>query len=184
AAGTVVAGVGCDPNTEWLAGSGLPLGDGVRTDDTCAVPGADGVYAIGDVARWQDRATGVSRRVEHWTSAVEQAGLVARRILRPGQRRHFASVPYFWSDQYDVKIQMVGRVAREDRVELLRCATPAGERDVALYSRSGRLTAAVTFGWPRASVLARQAWQRGAAVADVRTALTSAAQPSGKAGGQ
>ena len=143
----------------------------MHTDDRCAVRGAAGVYAIGDVARWYDPAGGVTRRVEHWTNAVDQANLVAHQILRPDQPRHYASVPYFWSDQYGVKIQMVGRVAPGDTVEVLRCATPAGDRDVALYSRAGRFTAAVTFGWPRGSVTARQAWQRGAGVADVLAAL-------------
>lgn len=170
-AGTVVAGVGCVPNTEWLAGSGLPLGDGVHTDDGCAVRGAEGIYAIGDVARWHDRAGGVTRRVEHWTNAVEQANLVAHQILQPQQPRQHASVPYFWSDQYGVKIQMVGRVAPSDTVEVLRCATPAGDRNVALYSRAGQFTAAVTFGWPKGSVTTRLAWQRGDLVADVRAAL-------------
>jgi phthalate 3,4-dioxygenase ferredoxin reductase subunit len=179
-AGTVVAGIGCAPNTGWLAGSGLPAEDGVLTDQYCAVRGstadADGtgaVYAIGDVARWHDAADGVSRRVEHWTNAVEQASLVAHQVLHPGQRRPYASVPYFWSDQYDRKIQMVGRAADGDAVEVLRCATPAGDRDVALYSRAGRFTAAVTFGWPRASVAARQAWQRGAGAAEVRSAIAA-----------
>jgi len=171
-AGTVVAGVGCVPNTEWLAASGLPLGDGVLTDERCAVRGAAGIYAIGDVARWYDREGGVTRRAEHWTNAVEQANLVAHQILRPEASRHHASVPYFWSDQYGVKIQMVGRVAAGDTVEVLRFATPAGDRNVALYSRAGQFTAAVTFGWPRGSVTARQAWQRGAGAADVLAALT------------
>jgi NADPH-dependent 2,4-dienoyl-CoA reductase/sulfur reductase-like enzyme len=102
---------------------------------------------------------------------VEQANLVAHQILRPDQPRRYASVPYFWSDQYDVKIQMVGWAAREDTVEVLRCATPAGSRHVALYSRAGRFTAAVTFGWPRASVAARQAWQRGAGADEIRATL-------------
>jgi NADPH-dependent 2,4-dienoyl-CoA reductase/sulfur reductase-like enzyme len=176
-AGTVVAGVGCVPNTEWLAGSGLPLEDGVHTDEHCAVRGATDVYAIGDVARWHDRAGGVTRRDEHWTNAVEQANLVAHQILRPDDTRHYASVPYFWSDQYGVKIQLVGRVALDDAVQVLRFATPAGDRNVALYSRDGRLTAAVTFGWPRGSVTARQALQRGAAVTDVLAALTKLSAP-------
>ena len=177
-AATVVAGIGCVPNTGWLAGSGLPAEEGVLTDEYCAVRGStdgtDGtgvIYAIGDVARWHDAAGGVSRRVEHWTNAVEQASLVAHQILSPGQRRPYASVPYFWSDQYDRKIQMVGRAADGDAVEVLRCATQAGDREVALYSRAGRFTAAVTFGWPKASVAARQAWQRGADAAEVRAAI-------------
>jgi 3-phenylpropionate/trans-cinnamate dioxygenase ferredoxin reductase component len=178
-AGTVVAGVGCAPNTEWLTGSGLPLGDGVYTDDSCAVRGTEGVYAIGDVARWYDPAGGVTRREEHWTNAVEQANLVAHQILRPDQPRHYASVPYFWSDQYGLRIQMIGRADPGDTVEALRCATPAGDRDVALYSRSGQFTAAVTFGWPRASVTARQAWQRGTGVDDVRAAITKLSDGKG-----
>jgi phthalate 3,4-dioxygenase ferredoxin reductase subunit len=170
-AGTVVAGVGCVPNTEWLADSGLPLDDGVHTDDRCAVRAAEGVYAIGDVARWHDQAGGVTRRVEHWTNAVEQATFVAHQILRPEQSRHYSSVPYFWSDQYGVTIQMVGRVAPSDTVEVLRYTTPTGDRNVALYSRAGQFTAAVTFGWPKGSVTIRLAWQRGAQVAHVRAAL-------------
>jgi phthalate 3,4-dioxygenase ferredoxin reductase subunit len=170
-AGTVVAGLGCVPNTEWLTGSGLPLDDGVPTDERCAVRGAADVYAIGDVARWYDPPSGVYRRVEHWTNAVEQASLVARQILGPGRPVHHERVPYFWSDQYGVKIQMVGRASADDRVEVARYATSAGERAAAVYARDGRLTAAVTFGWPRASVAARQAWQRGASADDLRATL-------------
>jgi NADPH-dependent 2,4-dienoyl-CoA reductase/sulfur reductase-like enzyme len=172
-AGTVVAGVGCVPNTEWLAGSGLTVGDGVHTDERCAVRGARDVYAIGDVARWHDPDGGVTRRVEHWTHAVEQANLVAHQILRPDQPRQDGCVPYFWSDQHGVKIQMVGRVAAADTVEVLRCATPTGDRHVALYSRGGcgRFAAAVTFGWPKGSVAARHAWQRGAGAGELRDAL-------------
>ena len=173
AAGTVVAGVGCVPNTEWLAGSGVPLDEGVCTDERGAVPGAPGLYAIGDVARWYDPASGVAQRVEHWTNAVEQANLVAHQILRPDQPRRNASVPYFWSDQYGVKIQMIGRIAPGDSIDMLRCAAPAGDRHVALYSRAGRFAAAVTFGWPKASMVARQAWQHEAQAADVKAALTA-----------
>ena len=159
------------PNTDWLSGSGLRLGDGVHTDERCAVRGARDVYAIGDVARWWDPAGRVTRRVEHWTNAVEQANLVAHQILRPDRPRPDVTVPYFWSDQYGVKIQMVGRTAPGDTVEVLRCGTPAGARRVGLYSRAGRFTAAVTFGWPKGSVRARQAWQRGAGAAEVRDTL-------------
>ena len=86
-------------------------------------------------------------------------------------------MPYFWSDQYGVKIQLVGRVGLDDAVQVLHYATPAGDRNVALYSRDGRLTAAVTFGWPRGSVTARQALQRGAAVTEVLAALTKLSGP-------
>jgi hypothetical protein len=66
---------------------------------------------------------------------------------------------------------MVGRVAPSDTVEVLRYTTPTGDRNVALYSRAGQFTAAVTFGWPKGSVTTRLAWQRGAQVAHVRAAF-------------
>jgi NADPH-dependent 2,4-dienoyl-CoA reductase/sulfur reductase-like enzyme len=170
-AGTVVVGIGCQPNTEWLDSSGLPVADGVTTDQYCAVPGVADVYAIGDVSRWYDVRSQVHRRVEHWTNAVDQAHLVAHNILRPDEPRPHKKVPYFWSDQHGTKIQMAGRIGPDDDVDVLLCAIPAGERHVALYSRHGRFTAAVTFGWPRAIAACRQAWDRGAAAAEVREQL-------------
>ncbi|MFI6349162.1 NAD(P)/FAD-dependent oxidoreductase [Streptomyces sp. NPDC050560] len=171
AAGTVVVGIGCLPNTEWLAGSGVPLDDGIVTDEYCAVPGLDGVYAIGDVARWYDGRTATHRRVEHWTNAAEQAEAVARDLLRPqrdAQRAPCRAAPYFWSDQHGVKIQMVGVASGDDDVEILSCATRTGERRIALYGRGGRFTAAVTFGWPRAAIACRRAWNQAGTLAEVR----------------
>lgn len=167
AAGTVVVGIGCVPNTEWLQSSGLTLDDGVITDQHCAVPGVENVYAIGDVARWYDVHDGVHRRVEHWTNAVEQAHLVAHNMLAPADRRGHSKAPYFWSDQYGMKIQMAGRIGTDDRVDILRCTIPAGDRHVAVYSRHGRFRAAVTFGWPRAIAACRRSWERAATVAEV-----------------
>jgi hypothetical protein len=66
---------------------------------------------------------------------------------------------------------MVGRASPGDRVEVARYATSAGDRVAVVYARDGRLTAVVTFGWPRASVAARQAWQRGASADDLRATL-------------
>ncbi|GHJ35710.1 NAD(P)/FAD-dependent oxidoreductase [Streptomyces sp. TS71-3] len=175
AAGTVVAGIGCVPDTSWLEGSGVCLEDGVVTDEFCAVPGHRDLYAVGDVARWYDRRTGRHRRVEHWTNAAEQAALVARNLTRPGRRTPYAHVPYFWSDQHGVKIQSAGDPAAADTVELLRCTTPKGDKDVALYSRNGRLTAAVTFGWPRACATARRLLAEGGTVAGLRAKLAELA---------
>ncbi|MBD0423655.1 FAD-dependent oxidoreductase [Streptomyces sp. TRM S81-3] len=169
-AATVIVGIGCVPNTEWLESSGLGLNDGVVTDEYCAVPGADGVWAVGDVSRWYDRRTGGHRRVEHWTSATEQAALVARALVT-GERRPFDPVPYLWSDQHGVKLQMVGRRSADDHVQAFTATTPTGDRKVVLYSRDGRLTAAVTFGWPRGCMTARQAWAKGADIADVTARL-------------
>jgi NADPH-dependent 2,4-dienoyl-CoA reductase/sulfur reductase-like enzyme len=165
AAETVVAGIGCVPNTEWLAGSGLPVDNGIRVDQHGKA--ADDVYALGDVANWTG-PDGVARRVEHWTSAVEQAGIVAHNLRNPAEQRPHTAPPYFWSDQHGVKLQMVGRVGPQDTVHIAQL----NNRKVAVYQRkTGEFAAAVTFGWPRASVAARQAWERGATAAEFLTKL-------------
>jgi NADPH-dependent 2,4-dienoyl-CoA reductase/sulfur reductase-like enzyme len=100
----VLMAVGSQPAVEWLQGSGLDLRDGVVCDQWCRA--APGVWAAGDVARWRHPATGASMRIEHRTNATEQAVAVARNIL--GDAVPFAPVPYIWTDQYDVRIQLAG----------------------------------------------------------------------------
>lgn len=99
----VLVAVGSLPNTDWLDGSGLGVGDGVVCDAYCQA--ARNVYAAGDVARWYNPLFGVPMRIEHRTNAAEQGMAAARNLLHRGARRPFAPVPYFWSDQYDMKIQ-------------------------------------------------------------------------------
>ena len=143
----VVVGVGVVPNTDWLRASGIELDDGVVCDPYCATS-APGVYAAGDVARWIHQDLGESIRVEHWTNAVEQGGAAARNLLAgPGSSRAFRPVPYFWSDQYQTRIQFAGRRHPDDELQIAygsvdeRCF-------VALYGRNGHLTAALAFGVP------------------------------------
>lgn len=106
-ADVVVVGVGTTPSTEWLVGSGVALGDGVRCDEYLRARGALGVWAIGDAARWQQPRTAKEVRLEHWTSAREQASLVGTAIAT-GTLRACNIVPYMWSDQHDVHLQQVG----------------------------------------------------------------------------
>ena len=176
----VAVGIGCVPNTEWLAGSGIPVADGVQTDEFSRVPGVPGVYAIGDVARWHDVRTGTSRRVEHWTHAFQQAQLVAHNIVHPDDLQAQTRAPYFWSDQHGVKIQMVGRRGPDDAVDVVWWDGPEGRRPVALYSDAGRLTGGVTFGAPRISVRLRRAWEDGLGVAEARALVAelTAAEPA------
>ncbi|MGK5553254.1 oxidoreductase C-terminal domain-containing protein [Actinomadura kijaniata] len=105
------------------------------------------MYAVGDVVRRPDPVTGVGVRVESRANATEQALVVAANIL--GDARVHASVPYFWSDQYDTRIQVHGRVGSGDRVRYLE-GTAADDRFVALTeSDEGRATAAVGWNHPR-----------------------------------
>lgn len=141
----VVVGVGSTPVTEWLADSGIPLlapadGGGVRTDETGRTP-VPGVWAIGDVAAWL-LDTGRNKRVEHWTNAGEQAQLLAAALLGIDPPTA-ARVPYVWSDQYDVKIQVMGSPALADEVRIVE---DKGRKFLAHLFRGGELVAVVGAG--------------------------------------
>jgi NADPH-dependent 2,4-dienoyl-CoA reductase/sulfur reductase-like enzyme len=145
-ADVVVVGVGAAPNVEWLAGSGLELGDGVQCDETCRA--APGVYAAGDVACWANPLfDGDRMRLEHWTNAAEQAVHVAQQIAT-GEHLPFAPVPFVWSDQYDCKIQCVGRFDANCEMALAHGDAESG-RFVALFGRRDRIVGAVGFSQPR-----------------------------------
>lgn len=106
-AGRVVVGIGVQPATGWLEGSGLTLDDGVVCDETLLA--APGVVAAGDIARWPSRRYATMLRVEHWDHAVASGEAAGRRLLAGDSAEVFDPVPWFWSDQYDTKIQLVGR---------------------------------------------------------------------------
>jgi 3-phenylpropionate/trans-cinnamate dioxygenase ferredoxin reductase subunit len=146
-ADVVVVGVGVVPETDWLAGSGLVLDNGVVCDATCAA--ADGIVAAGDVARWPNPLfDGALMRLEHWTNATEQGVHAARRLL--GHIEPFAPVPFVWSDQYDRKIQTVGVVSAQSDVDVfIAHGTLADRQFVALFGRNGRLVGALGFNRPR-----------------------------------
>ncbi|MFJ3308789.1 NAD(P)/FAD-dependent oxidoreductase [Streptomyces sp. NPDC086549] len=147
-ADTVVVGVGARPCVEWLEGSGLALDNGVQ----CGADGRTGlagVVAVGDCANWYDPHTGTHRRVEHWTGALERpdaaiAALLSHGATEPGAPRP----PYFWSDQYGVKIQFVGHAAGADSVTVEEGST--GDRSfLAVYRRAGRPVAVLGMNQPR-----------------------------------
>jgi NADPH-dependent 2,4-dienoyl-CoA reductase/sulfur reductase-like enzyme len=144
----VVVGVGARPCVEWLEGSGVELDNGVR----CGADGRTslaGVVAVGDCANWYDPRAGSHRRVEHWTGARERpdaaiATLLAGGAVEPGVPRP----PYFWSDQYGVKIQFAGHATGADSVTVEEGS--ADGRDVlAVYRRAGIPVAVLGMNQPR-----------------------------------
>jgi NADPH-dependent 2,4-dienoyl-CoA reductase/sulfur reductase-like enzyme len=144
----VVVGIGAEPETRWLEGSGLTLDDGVVCDAYCAA-GPPGVFAAGDVARWQNPLFDERMRVEHWSNAVEQGVYVAERLAgSDAAAAPFAPVPFFWSDQYDVKIQFAGRLRGDDERRIVAGSTD-GYAFTALYGRAGRLSGVLCFSRPR-----------------------------------
>jgi NADPH-dependent 2,4-dienoyl-CoA reductase/sulfur reductase-like enzyme len=138
-ADVTVAALGAIPNTEWLRESGLTLQPGVVCDE--CLQAEEHVWCAGDVTAWpHPLADGELIRIEHWTNAAEQGAAAARNLL--GDRTPYRAVPYFWSDQYDVKIQAAGLPHRAERVEM-------AEPDMAFGVRGERVVAVVTFNAPR-----------------------------------
>ena len=149
----VVIGIGVTPNTAWLEGSGLDLSDGVICDATCLA--APGITAAGDVASWVNEHFGERMRVEHWEHAIEQGEAAAVRLLGGDvDAVPYLSVPWFWSDQYDRKIQMAGRPAAGDELHLVEGSIEE-RRFVVAFRRGDRCTGVLGVSRPRHVVQAR-----------------------------
>ena len=145
-ADVVVVGIGVIPNTEWLEGSGVTLRDGVICDATTLA--APRMTAAGDVARWPNELFGGEEmRIEHWDNAAAQGAHAAHRLL-DASTGPFAPVPWFWSDQYDRKIQLAGRVHPDDEVRIVDGSVDE-RRFAAIYGRAGRLVGVLGFNRPR-----------------------------------
>ena len=164
----VVVGIGVVPNTEWLEGSGLTIDNGVVCDETCLA--APGVTAAGDVARWPNRRFDEVMRVEHWDNAVEQGGHAARRLLQSDDEAEpFTPVPWFWSDQYDRKIQLAGRIRPDDEMRIVTGSVEE-RRFAALYGRAGRLVGVLGFNRPRHVMQYKSLIENGTSFADALAA--------------
>lgn len=140
-ADVVVVGIGATPNTGWLTGTSLALGDGVLCDDGC-VTALPQVVAVGDVAR----VGGV--RAEHWTSATEQPRVAVRNLLAARTVESVTALPYFWSDQYGSRIQFAGHRPADATVRIAE-GSPGDGGFLALYEHAGRATAALAVNCPR-----------------------------------
>ncbi len=137
------------PSTGWLEGSGLTLENGVVCDDRLFV--VDGIVAAGDVARWLWRHDGGEEliRIEHWEVAANVGAAAARSLLAGrADAPSFNPVPYFWSDQYGIRIQMIGNCRGDDEMLIVDGSFEEG-KFVALYGRAGRLRAVMAIGKPR-----------------------------------
>jgi 3-phenylpropionate/trans-cinnamate dioxygenase ferredoxin reductase subunit len=153
AADVVVVGIGVTTNTGWLEGSGLTVDNGVVCDETCLA--APGITAAGDVANWMNAHYGERMRVEHWEHAIEQGEAAGRRLLAEHPEAvPFLAVPWFWSDQYDRKIQMAGRPAAGDELTVVDGSIEE-RRFVATFRRGDRCTAVLGVNRPRLVIQAR-----------------------------
>ena len=163
-ASVVIAGVGAIPNVDWLVDSGLRLDNGVVVDG--ALQAAPGIAAIGDVARfaWSGPVGSSVARMEHWQVANDHAATLARAWLT-GEHDAGVLVPYFWSDQYGKKIQMLGHPDPTDDVTRVHGDLETG-RWLALYHRGGVVTGIVALSSPRALMLAKALLERPTSVVE------------------
>ncbi len=150
-ADVVVVAIGATPATDWLEGSGLTLDNGVVCDSRCRA--AEEIYAVGDVARFHHDQLSTLIRLENRTNATEQAAAVADNIL--GADRAYSPIPYFWTDQFDAKIQVHGTVPMGAEAEIVD-GDPGARRFVTRYSLDGRVTGIVGWNMPKQTRLRRQ----------------------------
>lgn len=162
-ADVVVVGIGVVPAVAWLGDSGLQLRDGVVCNATLNALDAEGavvpgVYAAGDVLRWPNELFGEEMRVEHWTNAAEQGAEAAKNLLsvagvRDAAPAAYAPVPFFWSDQFDIRVQFLGRASADDHVEVVLGSTEPNEEGIvkflALYRSGDGLHGALGVNAPR-----------------------------------
>ncbi|WP_260430614.1 NAD(P)/FAD-dependent oxidoreductase [Nocardioides sp. LS1] len=161
----IVAGVGVQPATGWLEGSGVELADGVVCDESLrtSVPG---IVAAGDIVRWPNRLFGETMRVEQWLNAVEQGTHAAKTLM--GGAEPFAPVPYFWSDQFEAKVKFVGHVNGDDELKVARTGDSSL---VALFGRGERLRGALCINAPRQLAFAKRDILQGVTYQDAVAAL-------------
>jgi len=165
-ADVVVVGIGVTVNTGWLEGSGLTLDDGIVCDDTLLA--APGVAAAGDIARYYSHRFDRSFRIEHWEHAIAGGEAAARRLLaeqRGEAPTIFDPVPWFWSDQYDRKIQLSGRPEATDIARVVHGSVEEF-RFVTMYGREGRLVGVLGMNRPRHVIQLRGLIEEGASFED------------------
>jgi NADPH-dependent 2,4-dienoyl-CoA reductase/sulfur reductase-like enzyme len=135
-----VVGIGVDPSTDWLDGSGLELDDGIVVNERFET-GVEGVWAAGDVARFYDPLFEKHRRIEHWSNA-NYAGAEVGRLMAGGERG-FDIVSTFFSEVFGVTIKVFGDVDDFDEIVVRGSVEDAA---IGFYLRGARLVACLVLG--------------------------------------
>jgi 3-phenylpropionate/trans-cinnamate dioxygenase ferredoxin reductase subunit len=156
AAGLLVVGIGVVPNTELAQAAGLDTANGIRIDSAMRTS-APGFLAIGDVANYRHWLTAADVRLESVQNATDQARLAARTIV--GRAAAYGSVPWFWSDIGDMKLQMVGLTVGSER-QIVR--DEAGDNRLSVYHYTGdRWLGIETINRPSDHMLGRRMMAEG-----------------------
>ena len=143
-AGFVVVGIGIVPNTEIASAAGLIVDDGIVVDDRCQSSDPD-IYAVGDCTNHPNTIYDRRLRLESVHNALEQAKTAVNNIC--GFESHYSQVPWFWSDQYDLKLQITGISEGYDDVVIR--GNPANRSFACLYLYEGRLIATDAVNSPK-----------------------------------
>lgn len=173
-ADVVLVGVGASPNTQWLDESGLTLQDGIVCNEYLQADD-DAVFAAGDVVRWPNSVfpEEPTMRVEHWTNATEQGVAAARNVisfLAGDVLTPFNTVPFFWSDQFDFRVQLMGRASGDDDIRVIDGDLESDVFAVA-YSRNGIIRGVLGVGTPKIVIGAKQFVARRATLDDTISGL-------------
>lgn len=152
AAQIVLAGIGVTPNVALAAAAGLEVGNGIMVDEGQR-SSDERILALGDVCAFPDPQGSGHIRLESVQNAVDQAKTVAASIM--GQAARYQAVPWFWSDQYDLKLQMVGLSAGHDSV--IERGSRADNRFSVFYFKAGRLIAVDSVNRPADHMRGRKA---------------------------
>lgn len=177
----VVLGIGCRPATDWLEGSGVPLhADGGVVVDATLATAVPGVWAAGDVAHVANPLLdGEHQRLEHWTNAADHGAVAARHAVDPASAQEVVTVPYFWSDWYDHRLQMVGTPVADEVVVVVDELDEGGGL-AALFRRDDRVVGAFTVDLPRHVMkLRRRVLDRGSWDEAVEYAATASRLAAG-----
>ena len=174
AADTVVVGIGIEPAIELAESAGAATANGIVVDEFCRTS-IDGVFAAGDVASHPNPVLGERLRLEHWQNAQNHAVAAAASMV--GRREPFAEVPWFWSDQYDLNLQMAGHPRGTDQV--IWRGNPEALAATAFYLRKGVIVGAVGINRGRdiraaIRLIADRATPDPLALADQNTSLPDA----------
>jgi 3-phenylpropionate/trans-cinnamate dioxygenase ferredoxin reductase component len=173
-ADVVVAGIGVVPETGLAEAAGLEVSDGILVDSYCRSSDRD-IYAAGDCARFNSPFYGRSLRLESVQNATDQARVVAAHI--GGQDLAYTALPWFWSDQFDVKLQIAGLMEGHDE-QVIRGDSETGRQFAVFYLKEGQVIAVDAVNSPQAFMFGRRMIAEGtgpdpAALADPGRSLKS-----------
>jgi NADPH-dependent 2,4-dienoyl-CoA reductase/sulfur reductase-like enzyme len=180
-ADVVIVGIGVAPATSWCEGSGLTIADGIVCNAQLNA-GPENVFAAGDVLRWPNHLfTDVEEtmRVEHWTNAAEQGAHAAKNLLAAlnnTEQTPYEAVPFFWSDQFDARIQFLGRVTK-DAVAQVVAGNPADGKWCAMYVANNRLVGVLGVSMPKLVMPSRALLSTHTSVEDARAHFVRVTAP-------